>query len=647
MRIVVGESKNIIYNDLWFRKSSGFLIPLFSIRSGNSLGIGDIGDMHRLIDWTTDHGQSVIQLLPLNDTSPADPSPYAAISAFAVNPLYIHIPDVKEVTRSVNARRILDEWETDGTIDTLRQSDKVDYPAVRAVKMALLSEGFQIFMQEEWKKKSRKAKSLARFMKSEKWWLRDYVLFTLLKEKFKNRCWRDWPERFSRREKDALTDFENENFERGLFFCWMQWLFIEQWKRMRRYAHEKGVYIMGDIAFYPSFDSVEVWSRPEIFQIDEELRLCATSGAPPDYFNPDGQDWGTPLYDWDRMREDGFSWWLKRVERVCEFFDLYRLDHFRGFESYWRVPAGKKASEGKWIKGPGELLLNKILNISLYERLIIPLAEDLGDISPEVHALRRRLGIAGYKTFIFGWGEGEESGLASGYRYPEEYEKDFLATTGTHDTPTMSQWWKELREDEKKALTEYLSLPQDASHNDLREALFDKLFFSDALFLVIPFQDMLGLGPEHRINVPGTFGEHNWTWRMPFAVEELFKRKNVELNCICDGLKSLAAASGRGGRGQGAESAGIVGVLPSSESVQVRSAGDTFVVWAAVAGNPEKVTLLSDILDKKVELHRVFDFSVNIKLYKGEFTANRQGIFSFAIRADGQEIDSNASLRMM
>ncbi|MDT8316794.1 MAG: 4-alpha-glucanotransferase [bacterium] len=634
------ESKgDIVFNDLWAIKSSGFMIPLFSIRTNNSLGIGDIGDLYPLIDWAAEHGQKIIQLLPINDTSPSDASPYAAISSFAVNPLYIEISRIDEISKSSSARLLMKEWEADGTIETLKRSKKIDYVAVRAVKMALLADAFSVFWKSDFSKSTKKAENFNKFMKKEKAWLSDYALFHVMKEEFEGKDWRQWRDCHKRRESKSLAEYEEANLERLTFYKWLQWIFIKQWDEMRAYAHNKGVYLMGDISFYPGVDSAEVWAQPSIFQMNEDFELMATSGAPPDQFSADGQNWGTPLYNWDKMEADDFSWWKRRVEKVCNFFDLYRLDHFRGFESFWKVPKGKKASEGEWVKAPGEKLLQRLLKISLYERLIIPLAEDLGDISQEVHELRNSLGIAGYKTFIFGWGEGEDSGKASGFRYPEDYTPAFLATTGTHDTPTLFGWWENLREDEKWALSHYIGLSEPPPFEVLKEAVLKRLLESRANFVVLPFQDIFGLGEEERINFPGTFGDHNWSWKMPFTVEEL-AMASVETDLYRCGklLKDETKAAERRWKINGSKE-GQFQIIPSAGTVQIRKKGELFKIWLLLGNKPGKIALSSELIENKA-IDAIFYEKLPDKayLYGAEIKAIKKGRFSLNLIIDEQVI---------
>ena len=634
------SKRDIVFNDLWATKSSGFLIPLFSIRTKNSLGIGDIGDLYPLIDWAAEHAQRIIQLLPINDTSPTDASPYAAISSFAVNPLYIEIARINEISKSPSARLLMEEWEADGTIANLKASKKIDYVAVRAVKMALLSDAFSVFWKKDFLKKTKKAQTFNHFIEKEKAWLSDYALFRVMKEEFGGKDWREWTDYLKRREQKKLAEYEEKNLQRLTFYKWLQWVFIRQWDEMRAYAHKKDVYLMGDISFYPGVDSAEVWAQPSIFQMNDNFELMATSGAPPDQFSADGQNWGTPLYNWDKMEEDDFSWWKRRVEKVCNFFDLYRLDHFRGFESFWKVPKGKKASEGEWIKAPGAKLLQRLLKISLYERLIIPMAEDLGDISHEVHELRNSLGTPGYKTFIFGWGEGEESGKASGFRYPEDYAPAFLATTGTHDTPTLSGWWENLCEDEKWALAHYIGLPEIPCFELVKEAILKRLLESKANFVVLPFQDIFGLGEEERINFPGTFGDHNWSWKMPFTVEELaLAPPETEIYKCSAFLKEETKSAGRYGEVKTASDEQIK-ILPSYGTVQIRKEGELFNIWLLLSEKPKQIAISSEFMqDEAVDAKLYAKFPDKAYLYGGEMPTKKKGRFSLSVTIGEKTID--------
>lgn len=303
------------------------------------------------------------------------------------------------------------------------------------------------------------------------------------------------------------------------------------------------------------------------------------------------------------------------------------------------------------MPGPADGLLQRLLKVSLYERLIIPLAEDLGDITPEVHRLRDRLGIAGYKTFIFGWGEGERSGIASGYRYPEEYGPAFLATTGTHDTPTLKEWWRDLCEGEKSALLDYLSLQEGCSFRDVRDAVFRRLFDSEARFVVLPFQDVFALGKEHRINFPGTFGRQNWTWRMPWTVRQLVSGEDGKPDRECRILRRMIAESGRAAvsRGERLRAEGerrkaaveIEGVLPLPGSVQVRKRGEFFNVWAAVRGEPKRVTMTNNLAGE-TEMRKTASFKDGITLYEGSIRVDRGGEFSLGVSADGISVTAGS-----
>ncbi|MDH4099595.1 MAG: 4-alpha-glucanotransferase [Nitrospirota bacterium] len=650
---------NPVYNALWARRSAGVLVPLFSIRSERSLGIGDTGDLYRLVDWAAATHQGVIQLLPINDTSPHDVSPYSALSAYAANILYIDVLSVDDVAQSEEAQALLKEWEDDGTLDSLRHSRSVDYTAVRAVKLGLLGRGFKWFMKHEWESSSLRRNRFEAYMAANHWWLDDYAIFMTLKEHFHWQDWREWPEGLRNREPEVMDELLQASAERILFFKYLQWTLAVQWRKARNYAHERSVYLMGDVAFYVCTDSVDVWASRHLFGLDEDLRPAATSGAPPDAFSADGQDWGTPLYNWEAMEADGYEWWRQRVRQLGHYFDMYRLDHFRGFDEYWRIPSGKKGSEGEWMEGPGDKLLQRVLEVSLYERLIVPVVEDLGYITESVHALRHRLGLAGYKTFIFGWGDGEASGIASGFRYPEKYTEDFLATTGTHDTGTLRQWWEDLPHYEREALLHYLGIPFPEGQWDLgglfdqvQSAVLERLFQSPARYLVLPLQDIFGLGREHRVNLPGTFSEHNWSWRTPFTLEEMLAGNRPEIDDANKMVRDMVNASDRN-LAQAGEPGGLFklcGTLPVMGTLmeEIRRPGDKFNVWVAVQGETRHVSLITDAPESTKEeggrhlVHMRLEeiLADGTKLYRIDIPATWPGRYYMGFNIDGTEIVS-------
>ena len=338
-------------------------------------------------------------------------------------------------------------------------------------------------------------------------WLDDFALFAALKQRFDAAAWHQWPQRLVRRDPEALDEMRQELADEIATVKFVQWQFFDQWDSLRGYASEKGVKFLGDLPIFVAMDSAEVWANRHLFQIDESGRAEAVAGVPPDYFSETGQKWGNPLYDWETNAAEGYRWWIDRVLHVKGTVDLMRVDHFRGFQAYWRVPAdAPTAEEGRWVEGPGDELFDAIRS----ELGQVPfVAEDLGTITEEVHRLRDRQGLAGMKVMQFGF-DGNPDHPFLPHTYPERC----VAYTGTHDNDTTRGWFDSLDEEEKHRVRTYLS----ASNDEVVRAMIQRLWESDAALVVVPVQDLFELGSEHRMNTPGQ-AEGNWQWRM--TTEEL------------------------------------------------------------------------------------------------------------------------------
>jgi len=477
-----------------FPRSSGILLHPTSLPG--RWGVGDLGTAaFEFAEFLSSAGQSIWQVLPLGPTGYGD-SPYQCFSAFAGNPLLLSLHCWLSEQDLKQAPRFPDE--------------RVDYESVSDFKLRMLHRAHQNFLRSA--SAEDKAK-FEEFRQREQHWLADYSLFRSLKNKFGGVAWPKWDRQFALREPTALRNARRElaeDIQREEFF---QFLFFYQWRALKGDCEEKHIRIMGDLPIYVAHDSADVWSHPEYFHLDNHGNPIRIAGVPPDYFSATGQLWGNPLYRWDRMKADGYSWWIERFRASFRLFDMLRVDHFRGFQAYWEVPAGEKtAQNGRWVKGPGEELFAAIES----ELGPLPiLAENLGVITPEVEAIRDRFGFPGMAILQFAFGNDPQG---PSFR-PHNYPRNLVAYTGTHDNDTVVGWWTSkpgegsIRTDEdirkeRAATKAYLDLNEE----QINWKFIRTLMASVADTVIFPLQDVLGAGSEARINVPGT-ATGNWRWR--------------------------------------------------------------------------------------------------------------------------------------
>jgi 4-alpha-glucanotransferase len=442
-------------------------------------------DARRFVDLLAAMGMSYWQVLPL--TPPAcGNSPYSAFSAFAGNPLLID----------------LDQMVVDGDLAEMHYDDNpndgcVDFDAVSKKKWKLLQRAGAVFLAND---DAPGKQDFWNFCNTTPW-LHNYALFMALKHRYKGRSWEKWPADLA-----LLTPemYEKTSIELGAEIGvqkYIQWQFFRQWRRLRAYAAGKGIAIIGDIPIFVGYDSADVWSGRELFLLDSKGKPTVVAGVPPDYFSTTGQLWGNPLYDWEIMGHQKYAWWIGRFQAMLELFDIIRVDHFRGFEAAWHVPAGEKtAINGTWVKAPGTVLFDAV-SASLGNVPVI--AEDLGVITPEVVALRERYDFPGMKIVQFAF----DSGPSNPY-LPHNHQKKSVVYTGTHDNDTTPGWYGSLSDAQRKRVSYYVGGRGD----DTVECLLRTVLMSVANTAIIPLQDLIGLGSEARMNVPGTaFG--NWGWR--------------------------------------------------------------------------------------------------------------------------------------
>ena len=488
------------------KRSAGILLPIFSLPS--DYGIGSLGKEARAFaDFLHDAGQSWWQILPVGPTGLGN-SPYTSASTFAGNPLFIDL-------ETLAADGLLDE--TDLASARLPVTDKVDYEAVYRVREPLLRKAAKL----AWEKDGEAIRAFAEKTP----WLKEYTLFQAAKARF-GCSWCDWPDEALRRHESAAVERWRKELEEDVaYHTCVQFWFFTQWAALKAYVNGLGIHIIGDVPIYVSLDSSDVWSEREQFLLDGEGRPSKVAGVPPDYFSEDGQLWGNPLYDWAAMKRDGFGWWIRRVEGAVKLFDAIRIDHFRGLESYWAIPADSQTAKvGQWEKGPGMDLLRVLTS---WFSGITYIAEDLGLLTDAVHDLRNESGLPGMKVLEFAF-----SGPDNAY-LPHHYQRHCICYTGTHDNDTAVGWYTHATKEEKAFAKAYLGA-EDAE--SARRGLLRAGQGSVAELFVAQLQDYLGLGSEARINVPGV-ADDNWCWRLrpgkttPALAEEIRELTHTFSRC--------------------------------------------------------------------------------------------------------------------
>lgn len=466
-------------------RSSGILMHITSLPG--PYGVGTMGKQaFAFVDFLEQAGQNCWQILPLTPTGYGD-SPYQSCSTYAGNHYLIDLEALVE-------EGLLERDEVE-SIDWSWSEARVDFGRQYHNRLNVLRKAYARFQG---------GNDFELFCEVNETWLPDFALFMALKAKYAGKPWYQWEEGLKMRRPDAMAAVRQELADEIRFYCFVQYLFFAQWNALHSYAAAKGIRIIGDVPIYVPLDSVEVWSEPEMFQLDEALTPKIVAGCPPDAFSDDGQLWGNPIYDWDKMKQDGFRWWIRRLAAAGEWYDVVRMDHFRGLEAYWAVPYGDTTAKGgKWIKGPGMDFINAVKN-GLPELEMI--AEDLGFLTQEVLDLRDNSGFPGMKVLEFAFDSREPSEYL-----PHTYTRNSVVYTGTHDNMTMRQWFETSGQEAVAYASEYMNLSEEEGlvRGTIRTAMS-----SVADMCVIQMSDWLELGGEARMNFPGTLSDSNWTWRV-------------------------------------------------------------------------------------------------------------------------------------
>ena len=446
----------------------------------------------QFVDFLAETKQSLWQILPLNPTDPEHySSPYHSTSAFACNPLLIS-PEL------LVQDGLLDR--TDGKSPPDFPAERVDYRAVGAYKAKLFRRAYERF------KGKKDRHDYERFCSENSNWLEDFAIFMALKDHFHGEVWSEWPQDIRDRQPEALQWAKKELRERADMEKFLQYVFSRQWGSLKKYCNGKGMQIIGDLPIYVEHDSADVWTHPEIFKLDDEKKPYAVAGVPPDYFSETGQLWGNPVYRWDVLKEQGYSWWVQRMERNLILCDVVRIDHFRGLVGYWEVSATEDtAINGKWVEAPAMDFLNRLTRKFPFLPIV---AEDLGIITPDVREVMHHFELPGMKVLLFAFGED----LPTNPYIPHNLPKNCVAYTGTHDNNTIRGWFEgEEAPEDKKRLLRYLG--RDVPREEIHWELIRLLMMSVANTVIFPLQDILGLGGEARMNRPATV-EGNWEWRL-------------------------------------------------------------------------------------------------------------------------------------
>ena len=491
------------------QRASGVLLHITSLPGPH--GVGDFGPAaYHFVDWLQGAGQRIWQLLPMTPIGPGD-SPYQSVSAFAGSPLMVALEPLVERG-----------WLPAADVPAFDRQ-RVDYLRVVPWRMGRLRAAAAGFAERA---SEADRAALAAWCAREAAWLDDYTLFMALEAAHGGQPWWDWDAPLARRHKTALKAAGRAHAAEIAFWQFVQWCFETQWQAVKAYANERGVAIMGDLPIFIAHHSADCWARPDLYWLDERFQPTVIAGVPPDFFSATGQRWGNPLYRWERMADEGYRWWVDRVKRALSQADVFRIDHFRGFASYWEVPAScPTAIVGRWLPGPGKALFDAIER----ELGALPIvAEDLGIVTPDVEALRDACGLPGMRILQFAFGDDATHAFL-----PHNYVPNTVVYSGTHDNDTARGWWDAAPERERIYAGSYLA----AGAHDIHWAMIRAASASVANTAIFPLQDVLGLDARHRMNVPGQMGTGNWSWRFDWPMVGTEPARVLGL---------ISAATGRG-----------------------------------------------------------------------------------------------------
>jgi 4-alpha-glucanotransferase len=516
-------------------RRAGVVLPLFSIRTRRDWGIGQITDLPACASWIRRAGHRLLQVLPPHELSTGETSPYGALTAFGIDPIYAGV----EAIEDLDSQRIDEALGDEGkrTLERVRSADRVEYDVVRPLKMGALRVAFEVFHKREWERGTPRAKRLAHFVERERTWLEDLALYAVLREVHGGWGWTTWPREERDRSSGVLNKARDDHARRVLEVSYMQWILLEQWRSARARMRELRVDLMGDLPFIVGAESADVWSHASQFQLHVSL------GAPPDDFSADGQDWGLPAYDWLAMEADDLAWIRARTRHAAGLYDRFRLDHVVGYFRQWirrkdRHDRGRFDPDGKDAqRARGQRVLGTIVReLALCGDVDPPraIAEDLGVVPPFAREVLRELGMPGYR--VLPW-EKEGGRL----REPTSFPRSSVASWSTHDTPPILAWWDELPESDCAEFSRRAEVEASMDDDARSLALLRHLYGATSELALVLAQELLGT--RDRINMPATVGAKNWTWRLPRPIEDL--ETDARLIARFDAIRGLVDASGR------------------------------------------------------------------------------------------------------
>jgi 4-alpha-glucanotransferase len=518
------------------QRKAGVVLPLFSIRTGRDWGIGQLTDLTPCAQWVRRTGHRLLQILPPHELSAGETSPYGALTAFGIDPIYIDVEAIEDLDSKAIAEALGTRGRSD--LERVRAAARVDYRTVRALKFRALQAAFERFYAREWLAMTPRAKALASFIAEEHAWLDDFALYTTLRKVHGGWGWTAWPDDERERSIQRLAHLRAEHARPILECEYVQWVAIAQWERARADLRALGVELMGDLPFVVGTESADVWSHASQFQ----LRLSL--GAPPDDYSADGQDWGLPPFDWLAMENDDLAWLRARIRHAGRLYDRFRLDHVVGLFRQWVKPRGASGARGRFDPDDADAQQargGRVLAVMRAELARMPgvdppriIAEDLGIIPAFVRATLHALGMPGYR--VLPWERDD-----FGFRDPWSYPANSVASWSTHDTAPITAWWNDLPPAHRQELGDRAGLLPGFSDDARSLVLLHDLYSSSSELTLVLAQEVLGM-PD-RINTPGTVGEANWTWRLPRPIEDL--DKDARLSGRFDAIRALVAAAGR------------------------------------------------------------------------------------------------------